>query len=507
MIGTSNREWWSSRTALFIFMVAAALPLLWPSLPPLSDLPGHMGRYKVALDIDRSPFLSHYFDYHWALVGNLGVDLLVVPLSRVFGLELAVKLITIAIPPLTVAGMLFTAREIHGRVPPTALFALPLAYAYPFQFGFLNFTLAIALMFLGVGLWLRLGRLGKLRLRAILFVPISFILFIAHSVAWGMFGLIIAAIEIMTARKAGQRWPQAVWRGGVACLPLAPPVLLMADWWFNRSEGGTGQFWRWTVKLYHLISVLRNTSRGFDTLSAFILYALVLLGLRRAGLRMDPRLGFAALILFIAFLLMPGIVMSAAYADMRLAAYMLAVAVLALAPQSEDPKWRRRIALAGLLFFAVRLGVQTWTYWKLDRGYQPQLAAVEHIPMGSRVFAMVNVECLDAWGMSRMEHLGQMAIVRREAFVNGQWPMPGGRLLTVTYEAAKGFALDPTQMRRPKRCLQSDSITLEHVVAKLPRAAFDYLWLIDFPVADQPRDPGLVPVWQGKRGILYRIER
>ena len=119
------------------------LPLLWPDVPPLVDLPGHMGRYRVQLDLATSPFLQRFYTFDWALIGNLGVDLAVIPLARLFGLEPAVKLIVLAIPPLTVVGFLWVAREVHGRIPATALFALPLAYSYPFQFGFVNFALAM----------------------------------------------------------------------------------------------------------------------------------------------------------------------------------------------------------------------------------------------------------------------------------------------------------------------------------------------------------------------------
>ena len=49
----------------------------------------------------------------------------------------------------------------HGRIPPTAFFALPFIYGYPFLFGFVNFALSVALAFLAFGLWLRLGRLGQ----------------------------------------------------------------------------------------------------------------------------------------------------------------------------------------------------------------------------------------------------------------------------------------------------------------------------------------------------------
>jgi hypothetical protein len=72
-----------------------------------------------------------------------------------------VKLIVITIPAMTVAGLLWIAREVHGRIPATALFALPLAYAFPFHFGFVNFALSMALALLAFGWWLRLARLGK----------------------------------------------------------------------------------------------------------------------------------------------------------------------------------------------------------------------------------------------------------------------------------------------------------------------------------------------------------
>src|SRR5205085_9862776 len=127
--------------------------------------------------LGRSPWLGRYYDYQWAPIGTPGVDLLIWPMAKIFGLELATKLIVLAIPPMTVAGFLWVAREVHHRLPPTVMFALPFVYGYPFMFGFVNYALSMAFAFLAFGLWLRLGRLGKVGLRAALFVPISFIVF------------------------------------------------------------------------------------------------------------------------------------------------------------------------------------------------------------------------------------------------------------------------------------------------------------------------------------------
>ena len=173
-----------------LLALLAMLPLLWPTIPPLVDLPGHMGRYRVQLDYADSATLRNFYSFKWNLIGNLGVDLLIIPLSKIFGLELGTKLIVMSIPAMMVAGLLWIAREVHGEVPPTAMFALPLAYGHPFMFGFVNFALAMALALLAFALWLRLARQGRLKLRAALFVVIGPVLWITHTFGWGTLGVL-----------------------------------------------------------------------------------------------------------------------------------------------------------------------------------------------------------------------------------------------------------------------------------------------------------------------------
>ena len=89
------RPWWESRLLLAARLGDELVPLLYPPIPPLVDLFGHMGRYRVELDLDQSAWLQRYFNYHWAAIGNLGVDLLVMLLAPLLGLEPAVKLIVL----------------------------------------------------------------------------------------------------------------------------------------------------------------------------------------------------------------------------------------------------------------------------------------------------------------------------------------------------------------------------------------------------------------------------
>src|SRR5215217_8582876 len=89
--GTTSRPWWETRPYVAALILLSAVPLLYPPIPPLVDLLGHMGRYRVELDLDSSPWLSRYYGFHWAAIGNLGVDLLLMPLEPLIDLEPAVK--------------------------------------------------------------------------------------------------------------------------------------------------------------------------------------------------------------------------------------------------------------------------------------------------------------------------------------------------------------------------------------------------------------------------------
>lgn len=498
--------WWSSRGYAAFLVLLSAVPLFWPQVPPITDLAGHMGRYRVELDLATSPHLGKWYDFRWALVGNLGVDLLVVPLSKLFGLELAVKLIVLCIPPLGVLGLLTVAREVHGDVPASAGFALPLVYGIPFQFGFVNFSLSMALALLLFGLWLRLGRKGRLKLRGATFLLVAPMLWTVHAFGWGFLGLLVlveACREAWQIAGWGQRLRHVAW----CCLPLAPPVLLFIDWHDLAPEGGTTTgFFLWDAKLAHARTILRNATPLFDKGSAYMLYTLIALGIVGAGFRMNRLLAAIAILLLATFLLLPEIVSGSSFAAMRLAPYVVAIAVLALVPKG-GARFRSGVALAALLFFGVRLAAHAVHYADLDRAWQGQLKALDHVPRGARIFAMAAVPCLNQWDARRMEHLGAFGIVRREAFVNGQWTLAGAQLLTIHYPQAEGFTSDPTQMLMPARCRQRDSYGLDEALAKLPRHAFDYVWLIDLPPERWPSDPGLRLQWHGETGILYRILR
>src|SRR3954464_6668196 len=115
--GERTFHWWQTRWGVVVIAAFTALPLMWPALPPLIDLPGHMVAYKSELDRAGSPYLQQWYTLHWAPMGNLGVNLLILPLGRLLGLEPAIKLIVLFIPPM-LAGRGPLIRRAHARRPP-----------------------------------------------------------------------------------------------------------------------------------------------------------------------------------------------------------------------------------------------------------------------------------------------------------------------------------------------------------------------------------------------------
>lgn len=499
-------QWWEQRWTVVVLMLLATVPLLWPNVPPLLDLPGHMGRYRVQLDLATSPDLQQYYGFHWAIIGNLGVDLLVQLLAPVIGLEPAVKLIVCAIPALTVGGLLWVAREVHGRVPPTALFALPFAYSFPFLFGFVNFALAMALAFLAFALWLRLARLGHFRLRALLFVPISLILWICHAFGWGTLGLLCFSAELVRQHDSGKGIFASFFRAGLHCLALTPPLVLMWLWRANAA-GVTADWFNWSAKLDWLRMALRDRWPAFDLVSLGLVTALIGWAFISRWLTFSRNLVASTLFLSIVYVLLPRIVFGSAYADMRLAPYLFMMAIVAIRfPEASGLAFARTLAIAGLAFALVRTGATTVSTWLYDQAYDRELAALDHVPRGARMVSFVGRPCVEDWAMTRLLHLPGLAIVRNHAFSNDQWTMAGAQLLTVRYRPGWPFIRDATQIVTARHCPLEYWRSIDEALAVFPRAAFDYVWLIDPPAFDPALADGLTPVWRSGTSVLYRVD-
>ena len=505
--GRGYGAWWNTRGFIIAALFLAALPLLWPPIPPLIDLPAHMGSFHVALDAASSAALSKYFEFHWDVIGNLGVDLLVMPLAKLIGLEPATKAIVIMIPVLTVGGMLWTAREIHGELPPTIGFALPLAYCYPFVFGFVNYCLSMAFMLLGFALWLRLGRLEKLRRRAVAFATISVGIWLTHAIGWILLVVACGSTELHRRIRKGERWPVAVVGSVISCAPLCGPLLIMVSLPHDLPSGTSGWFLPHELARW-LISLFRDRWAAWDLAAAALFFAILMVAsARRGGMRLQSALALPALAMLVLFVAAPRSINHSDFVNVRIAPYALALLALAICTPQASALQRQGLAVVASGFFVLRMATTTASMALYSADYSANLKALEHIQAGSAIVAFSPLSCehgFAAWRNPRVYHLPSMAIVRREAFVNSEWQIDGLQLLKVRYAAAKPFDSDPSELVT-LGCDIAGVRRLEAAIDAFPRPAFDYLWLLEIPRNAWPHDPALQLVWSKEDSALYRI--
>jgi hypothetical protein len=250
---------------------------------------------------------------------------------------------------------------------------------------------------------------------------------------------------------------------------------------------------------------LRDRWKWFDIASLIVPVLAFLYAIISRKLTLSRNLAFSAIVLAIAFAILPRIVFGSAYADMRLIPYLMAVALLAIRFRgAPDRTTAQVLAVLGLLFFATRTVANTLSLGIAADDQAAKMQAIDGMPRGARVISLVGMPCTEYWPMLRNGHLGAMVVVRREGFSNDQWLLEGVNLLDLKYRAAGYFAADPSQLVRPDGCRDTLHRTIDASLSALPRRDFDYVWLIDAPDYDPASVADMKVVWRGPGSILYQ---
>jgi hypothetical protein len=488
--------------AMMLVCLAAIAPLLVVGIAPLTDLYGHLGRYAVQTELAERPGLQPFFTFEWKLIGNLGGDLIVEALYPLLGLEGAVRVMVILTQLLGAVAVLLLSREVHGRITPFALAAIPLLYGFPFNFGFINYALSMALAMLAYVAWLRLRKAGRERAATVWLGVAGAGIWVAHTYGWAFLGLLAGStmlVEVIAARMNPLR---AILRILAACWPLLLPVLPMVIW-RAESSGAAMSGWDLRYKLNWAISPLRTYWRDYDLASLVVLALLLLWALFSRTVRYDRRIGLAAVLCLLCFLALPFRVFGSAFADMRLAPYALALALLAIGPVRLQSRMLIAASVVALAFFGVRMTTTAMAYRAQDRQVQAALPALEKMPDGARVAFFSVKPCRTRWALAPLDHLGGAAMARRSAFANDQWQQPGVNPMRVRYPAAEPFVRDPSHLVQRDDCIGATRPPLTATLAKVPLKAFTHIWIVGELPKDLPPPEGFVAVPDVGRSLLF----
>jgi hypothetical protein len=432
-----------------VMSLLACLPFVVATYPQMTDYSSHLARWHIMLDGGRSPWLARHYLFQWRWSGNLGADLLIWPLAKLFGLETGGRVLGAMVPVLTGLGLVSVEWALRRRVGVGALLAFATIWSPALCMGLLNFGLALALALLAFAGWVRLEHW---RWRWALFIPVGFVVWVSHLAGWGVLGVLVLFYELH--RKHSFAALIAPW-------PLAFPLLAQ----LGAGEPMGANLWGDDVVRYKIsiwLQALRDQNFMFDmdTL-ALILAVLAWSAFKR---KIDRRLGWATLVLFILTLAMPRHLGGGDYADYRLIAVALMVGCLALSWQA--PRWLLWLAPIPFLF---RLGATTEAWATNSREMATILTVVEHLPEGARVASAVE-EDRGEWPLNPFEHVGSYATIRRDALVNTHFAIPGVHMLRVR-DASPAFA-DPSHRVFVQPRTRLDLSTFA------PAKEADYLWFI-----------------------------
>jgi hypothetical protein len=484
--------------------VLLLLPFALVDVPPLLDYPNHLARIFV-LAHPSDPILSRFYAPHWAILPNLGFDVIGVVLLKLLPVHVGGRMLlamSLLAPPL---GVMAYSRAAFGRITGWALASSAAAFNGVFFLGFMNFLLSLGLGFAAAGLWLVLRRRGW-RAAVIAGALSAVLLFFCHIFGVLLFALLIGCAELenlWSGRKTGVEIMRAA---AALVVTLAPALILyrLSPLSGTSDAYGAWDYWR---KGWNVFTPFMTYSKPLTLLTGALLLGFLIVSLR--GARFAPGAKLALGVLALLFLAAPDQFKGGTFMDVRLA---LMLGLLLFAGIAPAPRWGLGAGIALVALVAVRSLSVALVWHQHNHDLADLRAAIAQVPPGAKVLALQGPQgdapdrlIPDLYRLD--SHLPALLMIERRAF----WPL-------LFADASQ----QPLIVRPPyDRIAQPLGETLEWASLQQPLSAqtlaqtpylknwrgdFDDVLLIDPPEPIAPL-PGLVPLYAGQYARLWRITR
>jgi hypothetical protein len=501
--------------AVLAIFLASLAPVLSVPVFPMVDFYDHLSRYFVLSRLPGDSFLSQNYQAAWAVLPNIGLDVLGVGLMRLFSPLASAHFIVVAIFTTQYFGVLFFNCQLTGRISLlTAILAAPLLYSFIFTWGFANFLLGLGLVFWAAGAWIALRR--RPLIACAVGVAFGVLIFLTHGVAFALYGLLVGALEV------GLLWSEGRFRirnllrsaallGAQAVLPVIlfvlSPTSKVAGGASNAGEtvkrlAGNGLLMQHLhdLALYRLATIYRvaeSPSAWVDALSFVAVASLLLfMGWRRqAWIAKPARLAIALGVALVA--LTPPTLFGVAYVADRMPLFLAFTAAGAI--QTRERKFERPEILGvsillGLMVLRLIFIEVNWQRYRTD--FADFRRASEAMPTRSLVVYV------SAAREQRME-------------ARARCEMYGPLLIALRGEAAPLFAVESQQPIRLRGSLsaaeaeqpkptgtQSLAFQSDRLASALAAKRFDYVLVCDAERLPRPVPATSVVAHVGRFTVL-----
>lgn len=464
-----------------VLAVVAVIPV-----PAMIDYVNHLARMEVlAGPADHPAYMRD-----WRLVPNLAMDLIVPALARMMPVILATRLFLVLTLALLVTGAMAVERAVAGRHRFAGLCALAVLFCLPIAWGLVNFSFGLGLALWGLAAWIA-AEARPLWQRWALHAAVCTLLFVAHFLALGFYGIVVGLVSFAPLLAGKMRLRAAA---GMVLLLASPVVVLLGVMAATGGAiGGSVVDWDLALKLQWPARFMNI----YSPLLSFILLvvlALLILWLRLfRGARLTSVGGVVAAGLLLLYLVLPRQVFDVAYLDVRV---LLLAALVLPAFVTVQPS---RAAAAVLVLVALANATVSLAAWRVhQQDYAEFARSFGQLAPGQAV--LIAAGAVDPGFDSPLYYAATRAVPARGVFVPSFYAMPGAQPV-VARPAFRDLA--------PRRGLDHLPVPVGDldgpaapVHARHWRCHFDFIYILGRPT---PPPVQLRAVAHGRRFTLYRI--
>jgi hypothetical protein len=404
-------------------------PLALVDVPPLLDYPNHLARAMVLAFGGDDPVLSRMYAAHWAIIPNLGTDILLMPLLHVLPIHLAGRMVVGCAILLPVIGTIAYSRATFGTRSAWPLASGLVAYNGTLLLGFVNFVTAIGIALLLAAAWITWRNHAPRRTVALAVIG-TVALFFCHLMGLVFFYALIAGYEL--AWICAHRTERAAMLARLAAMVpliamplglyvLSPLALLPADTAFPSLAD----------KARHLAFPFVNYVLPLDIATTCAVGAFLLACVAKGRCRITPGSGLALLVITGLYLAAPSAFKGTFFFDIRFA-IMLGFLLFGAVLPSALPRAAAFAAVTVLtLLFVIRMAVVALAWHGHRHDVADMRAVIATVAPGARVFvaSVSPEEAPDYWrngppsrrlsnGMRTDDHLPALLLIERRAY----WP-------------------------------------------------------------------------------------
>ncbi len=380
-VGAARTCWFLALGGLCAILL---VPMFLTDVPPLGDYPNHLARLMVLADNGADPILRKFFQVHWGIIPDLGIDLLGTPMLWILPVHVAGRIILSIALLLPVFGTLAYSRAVFGRLTWWSLGCVLVAYNATFMQGFMNFMLGTGLALLLAAAWIEWRDSAPWRTLAIA-IPGAVALFFCHLMGLLFYGLLIGASELAQV-PALLRSP----RRFVARVLYAVPIFVVPLILYVSSElhamAEETDYLSLGRKLAQLLVPFTNYSWPLDIATAALIAGGLLAVAATRQLRMPARSGCALLLVAAMYVVAPAAYKGTYNLDMRFVIYFGFLMFGAVEPVGLRAR-SGNLIMAGLAaLFVGRMAIVSVVWLGHNQDIGRLRAIMAHIEPGSLVY-------------------------------------------------------------------------------------------------------------------------